>query len=358
MSCPRRRPLKRYLVTLLKIGISLAIIAFLFWQATQPQKNGTNVFTTLKDQPKNWPLLGAAGLTCAVAVLLTFVRWWYLVRALELPFPLAESLRLGFLGYLFNLAPMGIVGGDLLKAVMLARQYPRARARAVASVAMDRILGLFVLFVVASCAILLTGCHRVGVAKIRVPCQFILGFTALGGLALAGLMSPVMTEGPLSRALGNIRHIGPALANLIEAMRMYRRKPQVLLAATVMSVGVHSLFVIGVFLIARGLPGDDLSLGAQFVAVPISSTTQALPLPFGPFEFFLDLFYAHLPGTATAIPAGQGLVVALAYRLITILIAAVGICYYLGSRRELAEVIQQAEHEPGGLYMTETDKAA
>ncbi len=350
--------MKRYLVIVLKIAISLAIIAFLVWRATLPQEDGTNVFENLKNQPKDWPLLAAACLTCAVAVVLTFVRWWYLVRTLELPFHLTESLRLGFLGYLFNLAPMGIVGGDLLKAVMLARQHPRARARAVASVAVDRIVGLFVLFMVASCAILLTGCHRVPVAEIRVPCQVILVLTVLGGLALTGLMSPGITDGRVSRALERIRHIGPALASLIEAVRMYRRKPHVLLAASAMSVGVHSLFVIGVFLIALGLPGDDLSLGAQFVAVPISSTTQALPLPLGPFEFFLDLFYAHMPGTATTIPAGQGLVVALAYRLITILIAAVGICYYLGSRREVAEVIQQAEHEPGGLNMSETDKAA
>ena len=57
-------------------------------------------------------------------MLLTFIRWYYLVRALDLPFTLREALRLGFLGYLFNLMPMGIVGGDLLKAVMLGPAAP------------------------------------------------------------------------------------------------------------------------------------------------------------------------------------------------------------------------------------------
>jgi len=350
--------LKRYLVTLLKIVASASIIVFLVWRATRPQEDGGNVFKDLRDQPKDWLLLGAACLVCATAVVLTFIRWWYLVRTLELPFRFTEALRLGFLGYLLNLAPMGIVGGDLLKAVALAQQHPQARARAVASVGVDRAIGFFVLFVVASCAILLTGCYWSPVPEVRWPCLVILGLTVLGALALFGLMRPGMSNGRFTRALGRLPRIGPALESLIEAVRMYRRKPVVLLAATWMSVGVHSLFVLGVFLIALGLPGDDLSLGAHFVAVPISSTTGALPLPFGPFEFLLDLFYTHMPGTTAAIPAGQGLVVALAYRLITILIAAVGICYYLSSRREVAQVLQQAEQHPNALHVGETDRAA
>jgi len=349
--------LKRYLVTLLKIAVSGAIIAFLVWQATRPQEGQPNVFTTLKEQPKDWPLLIAAWLTCTAAVLLTFLRWWYLVRALELPFRLREALRLGFLGYLFNLAPMGIVGGDLLKAFVLARQYPQARARAVASVGVDRAIGFFVLFLVASGAILITGSYRLSVREIRLPSIIILALTGLGSLLLFALMRPGMTNGRLTRRVGRLRRVGPALESLIEAIRMYRHKPVVLAVSAAMSVGVHSLSVVGVYLIARGLPGHDLSLGAHFVAVPVSWTAQAIPLPMGPPEFLLELFYTHMPGSHATIPTGQGLVVALAYRLITILIAAIGICYYLGSRRELAEVIQHAEQQSPGLQVSEAEKA-
>jgi len=320
--------LKRYLVTLLKIAVSGAIIAFLVWQATRPQEGQPNVFTTLKEQPKDWPLLIAAWLTCTAAVLLTFLRWWYLVRALELPFRLREALRLGFLGYLFNLAPMGIVGGDLLKAFVLARQYPQARARAVASVGVDRAIGFFVLFLVASGAILITGSYRLSVREIRLPSIIILALTGLGSLLLFALMRPGMTNGRLTRRVGRLRRVGPALESLIEAIRMYRHKPVVLAVSAAMSVGVHSLSVVGVYLIARGPP-----------------------------EFLLELFYTHMPGSHATIPTGQGLVVALAYRLITILIAAIGICYYLGSRRELAEVIQHAEQQSPGLQVSEAEKA-
>ena len=61
-------------------------------------------------------------------IVLTLIRWCFLVRALGITFSIRDALRIGFLGYLFNLSPAGIAGGDLLKAVMLAREHPGNRA--------------------------------------------------------------------------------------------------------------------------------------------------------------------------------------------------------------------------------------
>ncbi len=337
--------MKKFLITLLKIGLSVALIAYLVWDATRG--NGqSNVFENLRDQPKHWGSLAAAWLACAAAVCLTLIRWWYLVRALGLPFRIQDGFRIGFLGYLFNLAPMGIVGGDLLKAVMLAHEHPQHRAKAVASVAVDRLIGLYMLFVVASVAILITGLCEVPVGEIRLICKATFLLTAVGALAIMMLLTPGFTEGRLTGALGRLPRIGPAIESLIEAVRLYRRQPHVLLAAAAMSVGVHSLFATGIYLIARGLPGDVLSLGTHFVVSPLSAAGGVLPLPMGPFEFVLEFLYVHMPGQVT-IAKGQGLVVALVYRLICVLIAMVGVCYYLGSRREVAEVMHEAEVESG-----------
>jgi hypothetical protein len=337
--------LKKFLLTLLKIGISAAIIAWLVVDATKT-KEGRNVFADLVDQPKNWGMLLAACAFCTAAVLVTFVRWWYLVRALEIPCRLADAIRISFWGYLFNLAPLGIVGGDLVKAVMLAHEQRGNRARSVASVLVDRIIGLYLLFVVASMAILLTGFWRTEVADIRRVFNATFLLTAAGAVGIAVMLTPGITDGRATRALGRIPRVGHIIESLIEAVRMYRRKPGVLLLASAMSVGVHSLFAVGCYLIARGLPGNVLSLGSHFVIMPLSSAAGVLPLPAGPLEFALEFLYAHVPG-GVAIDKGQGLVVALAYRLITLLIAALGVYYYFGNRRELAEVIHEAaeEHE-------------
>ena len=338
--------MKKVLITLLKISISLGIIAWLVWDAAGTENEaGENVFEQLLHQPKHWGALAAAWVFCASAVLLTLIRWWYLVRALEVPLQFKDALRIGFLGYLFNLSPFGIVGGDLLKGWMLAREHRGRRVKAFASVVVDRMIGLYMLFVVATAAILLTGFWRLEDERgyIRDICTATFVLTAVGAVGIVMLLIPGFTDGKGTRALARLPRVGRAIESLIEAMRMYRRKPQVLIASSVMSVGVHSLFATGIYLIARGLPGDVLKLSTHFVVSPLSASTGALPLPLGPFEFVLEFLYTRVPEPGIVIPKGQGLLVALGYRLICVLIAMVGVCYYLSSRKEVAEVMREVE---------------
>jgi len=346
--------LNRRLATLLKIGISVDLVAYLVSSA---MTKSPETFIDLYSQPKQWGYLALATVCCTSAVLLTFIRWYYLVRALELPFRFREALRLGFLGYLFNLAPMGIVGGDLLKAVMLARQQQERRAQAVATVVVDRLIGLYVLFLVASTAILAIGLQNSPERNVRYACYATLAATALGAVAVAMLLIPGVTSGRLSRMLARVPKVGHVLDSLLDAVRMYRRKLHVLLGAALMSVGVHTLFTVGVFLIACGLYENVLSLGTHFVVMPVSASMGVIPLPVGPFEAVLEFFYTQMPAGVKMLP-GQGLIVALAYRIITVLIAAVGICYYLGSRQEVAEVIEETEHAKEAAGPPAPDAAA
>jgi uncharacterized protein (TIRG00374 family) len=334
--------LKKFLVTLLKIGISAAIIAYLVWDATKTEKPGEpNVFQQLVDQPKQWDLLVAAWVCCAGAVLITLVRWWYLVRALEIRLSLNDSLRIGFMGYLFNLAPLGIVAGDVLKAVMLAQRQRERRAQAFATVAVDRVIGLYMLFVVASVAVLLTGFFHHAVATVRYISLGTLAATAVATAGMVALFIPGLTGGRLTRMLSNLRHVGPPVEHLVEAMRMYRRKVHVLIVSALMSVGVHTLFTLGMYLITIGLYEEvhNLSLRAEFIVSPLSAATGIIPLVMGPFEAVLTYLYEEV------FAMSGGLVVALGYRLICILIAMVGVCYYLGSRSEVTQVLQTAEQE-------------
>ena len=148
--------LKTLLITSAKIAASVGIIGYLFYKLVGTPK-GWAAFVMMCQQPKGWTWLVAGFMLSLAAVVITVVRWWYLVRALGIDFSLPASLRIGFLGYFFNFAPTGIAGGDLLKAWMLAREHPGNRAKALASVVVDRIVGLYVLFLVASAGIFLTG---------------------------------------------------------------------------------------------------------------------------------------------------------------------------------------------------------
>ncbi len=335
--------MKKIIITILKIAISAGILAWLAVAAKNDNAFG-DLAQQYEDPGFQWGLLGWATLCCAAAVLITLVRWYYLVRALDMPLEVREALRLGFLGYLFNLAPMGIVGGDLLKAIMLAQQNPNRRAQAFATVAVDRVIGLYMLFVVASAAIVLTGFWRHSQPQIRYICVCTLALTGISSAGLASLLFPGSTKGRWAARAATLPYVGRALQHLIEALVMYRRRMPVMLAAAAMSIAVHSLFTIGVYLLTLGIYDgnvQNLTLKYQFIVYPLSSATGVIPLVAGPMEVVLDFLYAQVFG----LDKRQGFVVALAYRIVTLLIAMVGVCYYLGARRELAEVMRGAEGE-------------
>ncbi|TXT16411.1 MAG: hypothetical protein FD138_4759, partial [Planctomycetota bacterium] len=84
--------------------------------------------------------------------MLTFLRWFVLVKALGFPFTVRDALRLGFIGYLFNFVAPGSVGGDLVKAGLLAKEQSNRKTTAVATVLLDRILGMLALFLIGACA--------------------------------------------------------------------------------------------------------------------------------------------------------------------------------------------------------------
>jgi glycosyltransferase 2 family protein len=340
--------LKRLVWSIVKIAVSLGILALL---AVQAQRN--NVFEDLLRQPKHWGLLAAACGLCFAAVSITLVRWYWLVRALDLPIRLNEAFRLGLLGYLFNLAPMGIVGGDLLKAVMLARRHPGRRAEAVVTVFMDRLIGLYVLFLVAATAILVTGLWRTGTPDVRLACRAALALAAAGTVFVAVLLLPDASQGKTIAWCGRLPYVGRVLKRLIESVRMYRFRLGTLAVSALATVAVHSLFTVAVYLIARGLFDPAQPLAAQFVVYPLSAVTKVLPINLGPFEAVFNLFYAEIPLIGAAAGEGQGLlgqglVVALCYRIIELLVAAIGLVYYLSSRREVAEAMEGNGGEEDG----------
>jgi len=84
-------------------------------------------------------------------------------------------------------------------------------------------------------------------------------------------------------------------------------------------------------------------LKTHFIVAPLSAALGVIPLPAGPQEAGLEYLYMQVPEVGKTITKGQGLVVVLAYRLIGLLIAVVGIWFYISNRRELAAAMQDAE---------------
>ena len=348
---------KKLLITLAKIAIALVILGGLIYSAAKTQED-RDAFVKMLVQEKHWGLLAAGCAILLSAVLITIVRWCYLVRALGISFSVADSMRIGFLGYLFNLAPMGIVGGDLLKAWMLSREKPGTRARAFASVIVDRIVGLYVLLLVATAGVFIARLWDQPDPNIQADMQgiswavLIVTFVATVGISL--VMIPGFLEGPLVRWMTWIPKIGPAIDSLLAAIRIYRSKRFVLFVSALMTIPVHGLLTVSMFLLALGLGFNRVPWSDYTAIYPISGILSTIPLPAGPAELGIFFFYmTALLRTAQNVANGdarqQGIILALVYRLTAILIALIGVVYYyLGGRSEVSEVLHEHEVEEQG----------
>ena len=324
--------MKRVLSSAGKIAISALIVAVLLQRASRD-----GAFSELVGRSKDWTQIGLAAVICLSTIALLNVRWWLLVRAVGLPFTLKAAFRCGFVGNLFNLAPMGVVGGDLIRSVMLIRQVGGHRARAVASVIIDRMIGLYLLFVVAATAAFSTGFWRTD-RRIMLVSFAALAVTLAGAAALLFVM---LLPGLLSRrvlpTLARLPRVGPHIVHLVDALRMYRHEPLLLSAATALSIVIHFMTVLSTHLLACGLFDRTPAFADQLVVVPLSVATSVIPLPMGPYEAGLEFLYLCM-----AMPAHEGLIVALAFRFLIILVAVIGMGYYFASKGEVQEALKAA----------------
>jgi len=333
---------KKYLIPLLKITIPLIIIAVLLFRV---QQNDPRIFADLQAREKDWGVLAIAFLLAMGAVSTTFIRWYLLVRSLGMAFRLRDAFRLGALGFLMNFVSLGATGGDFFKAFFLAREQPARKTEAVATVVVDRIIGLYAVFVVASVAILFSS--EVGAGpRIAAFANGTLTATAIGGVGFVIMLLPGFSTGPISEFLCGLPKIGSMIEKLIGAFRIYRRQPGLLVGISLLSLLVHGLSCVSFYLVSQALFDGGLTLAQHFFVVPIAIVAGAMPFTpagLGVMEYMLDFLYAHFPGS-TAV-AGQGLVVALAYRVITIVIALAGVVFYWTARREMNEVLHEVEAE-------------
>ena len=343
---------KKTVMAVLKICLAVGLLVYLVHQA-----QGHHGLDSLREQPKDWSLLLGAGGCILVAVLLTFVRWYALIRTLALPIRLGDAMRLGFLGYAFNFVSLGNVGGDFFKAVFIAQRHPGRRTEAVATVVVDRLVGLYALFLLASGAIVIAGFNRQAAGTpLGMICRTTLLSTALCTAALIVLLAVRVGDGPAGERLSRIPWIDKlpwiktTLAQLLSAAAIYRRNLSVLVAATIVSLCVHSLFAVGIYLIARGLPGAAPTLAEHFLITPVSMVVGAVPITpsgLGTFEASLEYMYRFVgngdSGSVASSPVVSGVIVGLGYRLITVLIAMVGVCFYFARRREVNRALHDAD---------------
>jgi uncharacterized membrane protein YbhN (UPF0104 family) len=285
---------------ILKYVLGFGLLGWVIWRYWQPGDGNPGLADALQQPIHALPLVIAC-LICMASLILTFVRWYVLVRAQDLPFTLGNALRLGMVGNYFNTFLPGSIGGDAIKAVFLAREQNR-RAVAVATIILDRIIGLVGLFwVVAVLGGVFWVTGRIDALAAQPadaeswaldPAARIKGIVGLAlGVAVASLLFWLWLRSLSERwangfatTLGKVRWAGPTLAEFWRAVWMYRCRGRIVGLAMGMAMVGHLGFILFFYCSALTLlPPDKIpSLEMHCLLVPVGYTVQAaIPLPGG-----------------------------------------------------------------------------
>jgi uncharacterized membrane protein YbhN (UPF0104 family) len=357
---------------IIKYVIGVALLVFVIWsnwadKVEVDKTTGDNVTVpglgSLLQTAPNWGAFALCGLLCAGVVSSQYVRWFVLVRALDLPFTLRNAFRLGMVGTFYNTFLPGAIGGDLVKAFFIAKGQSDRKAAAVSTVVADRALGLFGLLVFGGFvggAMWASGNEKIAgnttLQWIVIGSAIAAAVVAFGYIGL-GWVSPTAAE-RIDGKLKGIRKVGPTLAELFETGLRYRRRPKAILAGVGLSAVGHLLMMLLFNFAVQVYPPADLSKLGTFaehiVIAPIGFIVQAvIPLPggLGVAEFsFGGLYELIRPGGGKVV----GLTGRLALRVIEWTLG--GICYivFLSMKAELPapptkeEVEGAAKLEPVG----------
>jgi uncharacterized protein (TIRG00374 family) len=338
---------KRILGTVLKYLLAVVLLTYVIYKnwGGDGDKGLAYVLERhfVQGQPVQWWFLVGGFFIYALALMITLIRWYFLVRAQDLPFTVPDALRIGLVGFFFNTFLPGSVGGDIVKAAALAREQDR-RTVAVATVIMDRVIALWGL--VWFVAILGTGFWLFGglegaagersklvvsVAGITVAVSLVIWF-------VVGLL-PDRRAARFASRLSLIPKVGGSAAEMWRAVWMYRKRQGVVFGVLALSWVGHVGFVLAFYCCAHVLwspeDGDIPSLTQHFLLVPIGLVVQAvIPTPggAGAGEWGFGALYKYFAGPSAE---SNGVLGSLVQRVVTWVIGLLGYLVYLRMRSRI-----------------------
>jgi uncharacterized protein (TIRG00374 family) len=262
------------LLFLLKLGLAAALVGWLL-RSDALDLGALGVL---------WrsPLLFGANLLCWLlcSVVLSTLRWRTLLALAEVHLPVTRAAGLQLMALFLNLAIPGNVGGDVLKALVVAREEPADKRTAILLVVVvERVLGLVGLVAAGAVATALGGPTLWHNAALRptVSATAVLG----AGLLLGPLVGLLVLRrwGPslrrFTRGSSRLARLGD---RVLRAIEMVVRRPAILAAGLLMSMAMHGLSMGYLTLLTGAITGQAVQYGAIATVFPLGLLTVVLPI--------------------------------------------------------------------------------
>ena len=302
---------KQWILTALKCSISVVL---LYWVLRKT--NLTEIFLALRSA--NLPFLIAALLVYFASYYIRAYRWRILLHAQKvegsIPF-LYQSYMVGI--FFSNFLP-SIVGGDVVRAYDILR-LGMSKSSALATVVVDRLLGLLCLILFGVSALLVSPQL---VTHLHLPSWWLLG--------VAGLFLVVWLL-LRQRRLALIRFSSKKLQHLVnrvtKAFGVFGNRKEALAKAFGWSLAVQITVIFHYFLIEKALH-LSIPFGTFFLIIPLATLIMMLPVSINAIGLRESAFVFLLGAYGYGISSSQAIAFAwLAYGIVIIQGLLGGIIY-------------------------------
>jgi uncharacterized protein (TIRG00374 family) len=272
---------KKLLSFLLKIGVSLGLLALLFRSVDLGR---------LRDDLARLDL-GRVLLLASACWLGQFIcaqRWRLFAAGLGMRASYRSFAEMYFLGMLFNIGLPSLVGGDVIKAYMLRRRTAAPLNRAVACVLQDRAAGLISLLIYGSAAALVSPLAWRGIPLWVLYAGAWTGIAALGvllwkgdrlysGRLRAAEPGPDQDAAPPQSRARRLLALLAEFHGALATMRLPRPAAGQVLAASL----VNSAIIIWAFQQVSVAAGHPVPLGPFTALFPLITLVTMAPVTLG-----------------------------------------------------------------------------
>lgn len=210
---------------------------------------------------------------------LNAMRWFLLLRTMGIEIKLTSCLKIFAMGNFANTFFLGGTGGDLVRAVYIARHVHRDRSGGVISVAADRALGLLAAITVA----VILGLRTHHMMDSPVTGTFFHTLLATLVISSAGAALTMVLINPsrllaVSNCIGTRTIVQRSLLRVLEAIVQMRAHPLLLILSGIISLFIMLTIAAAIILLSRGYEAGGLQPIDFANAAVLSLLANAIPI--------------------------------------------------------------------------------
>ena len=318
-----KKTVRKFAWGILRLGIGLGIILFILTKI-----NLNEMLAVLHQCLLQWPWLIVGTVLSAFCLLLGAERWKIILDAQGLKMTWSRVFCISLIGQFFNSFMFGSTGGDLARAYYAAKETHHKKTEAVATVVIDRMIGLVVLTLIAGVMLIARYKFFIDHPSTHLPALLMIGMITAIIAGLLIIYNIRFFKGwPILRFFEYHPKIGPVIRRMIASIYIYHRRGKVLLKTSLLTLAIHSLIILQCYCFGKSLH-INMDILDYFTVIPLIICLAAIPITPGGLGIREGLAVTML--SAFNVGAYQALPLSLMIYLVSVVFSLFGGFIFLG----------------------------